>query len=40
MRMRTDVKNEIHAVLLMYNVEPRGTPFSEEYVEDLRRIGD
>ncbi|MGC9178564.1 MAG: IS110 family transposase, partial [Conexivisphaera sp.] len=31
-RMRTNVKNEIHAVLLMYNVEPRGTPFSEEYI--------
>ncbi|MGC8614093.1 MAG: IS110 family transposase, partial [Conexivisphaera sp.] len=39
-RMRTNVKNEIHSVLLMYNIQPRGTPFSEEYVEDLRRIGD
>jgi len=38
--LRTDVKNEIHSVLLMHNVEPRGSPFSEEYMEYLRRIED
>ena len=27
-------------MLLMYDVQPRGSPFSEQYVEDLRRIGD
>lgn len=39
-RMRTNVKNRIHAFLLMNNVRIGARPFSKEFVEELRKIDE
>jgi hypothetical protein len=31
-RVRTKIKNSIHAVLLMYNIRIEGYPFTQEYI--------
>ncbi|MGC9211192.1 MAG: IS110 family transposase, partial [Nitrososphaeria archaeon] len=39
-RMRTKMKNSIHAILLMYNVKVEGYPFTQEYINKLKQLND
>jgi len=39
-RMRVSAKNKIHAILLMRGVSIEAKPFTKEFVEELRKIGD
>jgi transposase len=39
-RMRTNLKNNIHAILLMYNVKVEGYPFTQEYINKLKQLND
>jgi transposase len=39
-RLRTIVKNSIHAHLLMYNIKVEGYSFTESFKERLRGLGD
>jgi len=39
-RLRTIVKNSIHAHLLMYNIKVEGYPFTESFKERLKGLGD
>jgi IS605 OrfB family transposase len=39
-RIRTSLKNRIHAYLLMHGLRMEGTPFSKMYVDRLRAIHD
>ena len=39
-RERTRTKNGIHAILLQNGIKISGRPFSQEYVRELRKLGD
>src|SRR2546428_7200724 len=39
-RMRGNAKNKIHAILLMNGIKIEGKPFTREFVEGLKKIGD
>jgi len=39
-RLRATIKNRIHAYLLMNNIRIEGSPFSREFVEQLKELGD
>jgi hypothetical protein len=39
-RIRTSLKNRIHAYLLMHGLRLEGTPFSKDYAASLRQIHD
>lgn len=39
-RIRTSLKNKIHAHLLMHGLKVEGTPFTKAYMEKLRAIHD
>ncbi len=39
-RLRSNVKNRIHAYLLMNNTRIEGTPFSKRFLEQVRKIDD
>jgi transposase len=39
-RIRTSLKNKIHAHLLMHGLKVEGTPFTKAYVDKLRAIHD
>jgi len=39
-RLRSNVKNRIHAYLLMNNIRLEGTPFSKHFIEQVRGIDD
>ena len=39
-RLRSNVKNRIHAYLLMNNIRIEGTPFSKRFLEHVRKIDD
>jgi len=39
-RMRVDAKNKIHAILLMRGIRIEPKPFTKDFVEELRKIGD
>ena len=39
-RIRTSLKNKIHAHLMMHGLKVEGTPFTKAYMDKLRAIGD
>jgi transposase len=39
-RMRSSVKNRVHAYLLMNNIKIGGSPFTKGFLEELRRVKD
>lgn len=39
-RMRVSAKNKVHAVLLMNGIKIEGKPFTREFVEELKKVGD
>jgi transposase len=39
-RMRVNAKNKIHAILLMRGIRIEAKPFTKEFVQELRKIGD
>src|SRR2546427_2270688 len=39
-RMRVSAKNKVHAILLMNGIKVEGKPFTKEFVEELKKIGD
>jgi transposase len=39
-RMRTSVKNRVHAYLLMNNIKIGGSPFTKGFLEELRKVED
>jgi transposase len=39
-RMRISAKNKVHSVVLMNGIRIEGKPFTREFVEELRRVGD
>lgn len=39
-RMRVDAKNKIHAIILMRGIKIEAKPFTKEFVQELRKIGD
>jgi len=39
-RVRSIIKNRIHAHLLMYNIKIDGTPFTKEFIKTLRELND
>jgi transposase len=39
-RMRTGVKNRVHAYLLMNNIKIEGSPFTKGFLEELRKVED
>jgi len=39
-RVRSIIKNRIHAHLLMYNIKINTSPFTNEYIKTLRELND
>ena len=39
-RLRSNLKNRVHAYLLMNNIRIEGTPFSKQFLEEVRKIDD
>src|SRR5208283_3171483 len=39
-RMRGSVKNRVHAYLLMNNIKIEGSPFTEGFLDELRKVED
>lgn len=39
-RMRVSAKNKVHAILLMNGIKIEGKPFTREFVEELKKVGD